>query len=189
MNFILECINFYENAIFEIEKIIIGKINEFEDEKNQDDRKDVVIYLQNVLAKNCNLRKKDFDVLMDNILSDIQAKETDINYKKVQIIEKVRIYLDEQKQSVKFLRMGFARFSLESNLDELRQLSENFRKEYEQKAFQMLSELKRFEGEYQVYKNKKNKVMGKLQQLLDKGKELQVKDLIKIKEDQNVEKV
>ncbi|MDD3268165.1 MAG: hypothetical protein PHX14_02495 [Syntrophomonadaceae bacterium] len=189
MNFILECIDFYENAIFEVEKMIIDKINEFEDEKSQDERKKVLSYLQNVLAKNCNLRKKDFDVLMNNILSDIQAKETDIKYQKVQIVEKVRIYLDEQKQSVKFLRMGLAGFSPESDLDELRQLSENFRKEYEQKAFQMLSQLRSFEGEYQVYRNKKNEIMCNLQQLLDKGKELQVKDLINIKEDQNVKKV
>ena len=189
MNFILECIDFYENAIFEVEKMIIGKINEFEDEKNQDDRKEFLIYLQNILTKNCNLRKKDFDVLMNDILSGIEAKEKDIKSKKVQITEKVRIYLDEQKQLVKSLRMGFVRLSSEkSSLNELRDLSENFRKEYEQKAYQMLSELKRFEQEYQVYINKKNEVMYKLQQLLDKGKELQVKDLIKIKEEQKVEK-
>ncbi|MEN6349657.1 MAG: hypothetical protein ABFD08_09730 [Syntrophomonas sp.] len=185
MKFILECIDFYENAIFEIEKMIIGKINEFEDEKNHNDHKEITIYLQNTLAKNCNLRKKDFDVLMNDILSDIEAKEKDIILRKMQITDKVQIYMDEQKQSVKSLREGFSGFNPEkSNLNELRDLSENFRKEYEQKAHQMVSELRGFEREYQVYKSKKNELMHKLKQLLDKGKDLQVKDLIKIMKEQ-----
>ena len=189
-NVILECISFYENAVFKIEKIIIEKINHFEYEQNQQEREKIIIYLQKILAKNCNLRKKDFDILMNSILFDIEETERKIKSKNLQITKDVKDYLEEQKYLVKSLRLNFAEFNFEkSNLNEIRKLSETFKEEYEKKAAEILKELKIFEQHYQVYKNKHSIIVNKLQQLINKGNELQVKDLMKIKEDQDMKRV
>jgi glucan-binding YG repeat protein len=185
-NVILECISFYENAVFKIEKIIIEKVNQFEYEQNHEDREKITLHLQKILAKNCNLRKKDFDLLMHSILFDIEEKERQIKSENSEITKKVKDYLEEQKHLVKSLRLNFAEFNfVKSNLDEIRKLSETFKEEYEKKASEILKELRSFEQHYQFYTNKQNIIMKKLQEIVDKDKELQVKDLMKIKEDQD----
>jgi len=189
-NVILECISFYENAVFKIEKIIIEKTNQFEYEKNHEERENITIYLQKILAKNCNLRKKDFDVLINSILLDIEEKERQIKRKNLELTKQVKDYLDEQKLLVKSLRLTFAEFNFEkSNIDEIRKLSETFQEEYEKKAAEILKELKSFEKHYQFYIDKQRNIMKKLKELVDKDKELQVKDLMKIKEDQDMKRV
>jgi len=189
-NVILECISFYENAVFKIEKIIIEKTNQFEYEKNHEERESITIYLQKILAKNCNLRKKDFDVLINSILFDIEEKERQIKRKNLEITKKVKDYLEEQKLLVKSLRLSFAEFNFEkSNTNEIRKLSETFQEEYEKKATEILKELKSFEKHYQFYTDKQRNIMKKLKELVDKDKELQVKDLMKIKEDQEMKRV
>ncbi|MDD3364728.1 MAG: hypothetical protein PHZ03_07090, partial [Syntrophomonas sp.] len=106
--------------------------------------------------------------------------------KNSQITKKVKDYLEEQKYLVESLRLNFAEFNfVKSNLDEIRKLSETFKEEYEKKAAGILKELRSFEQHYQFYTNKQNIIMKKLQELVDKDKELQVKDLMKIKEDQD----
>lgn len=177
-NVILEYISFYENAVFEIEKMIIDNVNPFEYEQNRAEREKIRMYLQSMLSKNYNLRKKDFELLMHNILFDIEETEKEIKSNSSLITKKVKDYLEEQKYLVKSLRLKFAESSFEQpGIDEIRKLLDSFKEEYEKKATEIVKDLKSFEQQYQAYKNKHNIIMNKLQRLVNKGNELQVKDL------------
>src|SRR4030067_2773351 len=106
---VLELITSYESRIATVEELMTtadtatvasGGSFEILDEE----RERLKTGLQKTLAKNCSLRKRDFDCLLEQLLSDSNKNREAIEEERSQVREKVKEYLDEQKQLANYLR-------------------------------------------------------------------------------------
>jgi hypothetical protein len=132
------------------------------------EREDLSTQLRESLAKTSSFRKKDFDKMMQDILSLQDESEKEVR-------SLFNSYLDQQKEMTHTLRHGLSHIKealCQGDVDKVRYLQDRFREIFplhEKRKEEVIDKLKSIQKEQQdIGKN--------INSLLAKGKELKIKD-------------
>ncbi len=179
---VLELVTSYENRISAVEELIVctyntamtaeGSVGELDDERQK-----LRASLQQTLARNCSLRRKDFDILIESVLCESEGRRKGIEEERVRLVEKVKGYLVEQKALAMSLRQQLELAA--DNLDRagLDATIANMRTAYQDAAQNLFSLLRDFQLHLQDYCREQEEINHKLQRLVNKGELLKVEDL------------
>jgi hypothetical protein len=180
---VLDLITSYENRISTVEELIstayqttitsdggFGTLGE-EREKLKDN-------LQKILARNCSLRKKDFNLLIERNLSDFDREQKEIEEERSQVGQKVKEYLDGQKKLASCLRQQLVELVQErADLNGLDAIVNSIKNTYQDSGQQLLSMLRDFQLHLESFNNEQEIMNRKLQKLVDKGESLKIEDM------------
>jgi hypothetical protein len=134
--------------------------------------------LQKTLARNCSLRKKDFDHLLERVLSNSNKSREAIEEERSQVREKVKEYLDEQKQLANYLRQQLVELAQEkTDKGCLDAIIGNIKATYEDKGQRLFARLRDFQLHLEVFQREQEEINHKLQRLVDRGESLSLEDL------------
>jgi hypothetical protein len=180
---VLDLITSYESRIATVEELMTtayqateasdGRL-EFLDE----DRERLKTGLQKTLSKNCSLRRKDCDRLLERLLSDSTKNREAIEEERSQVREKVKEYLDEQKQLAKYLRQQLVELTQEK-MDKgcLDAVIGKIKASYEDTGQRLFTILRNFQLRLKDFYRKQEEINHKLQRLADRGESLSLEEL------------
>ncbi|MFC2071663.1 hypothetical protein ACFLUU_02960 [Chloroflexota bacterium] len=180
---VLDLITSYESRIATVEELMTTAyqategsdgILEFLDE----DRERLKTGLQKTLSKNCSLRRKDFNRLLERLLSDSAKNREAIEKERSQVREKVKEYLDEQKQLANYLRQQIVELTQEK-MDKgcLDAVIGKIKASYEDTGQRLFTILRNFQLRLETYQREQEAINHKLQRLVDRGESLSLEDL------------
>ncbi len=136
--------------------------------------------LQEILASNCSLRKKDFHSMMERIApeSERMRREQECEEERKCVVEDINRYLDEQKQLVSSLKQQLVAFVYEkASKDTLEATIAKFKAAYQSGGQQVFARLHDFQLRLEAFQIEEKEVDHKLQRLVEKGESLRVEDL------------
>jgi len=138
--------------------------------------------LQETLAKNCCLRRKDFNSLMERVLSDShKGEKKEIEEERKQVREKLKEYLDKQKKLAASLRGQLVKFTQEdADRDSLGAIISDFKTACQDKGEQVFALLRNFQWHLESFQREQEEINRKLQRLVDRGESLKLDDLRQI---------
>ncbi len=182
---ILDLITSYENRISTVEDLITTAyhprlVSEGNFAVLDEEREQLRSGLQKTLARNCFLRRKDFNCLMERVLSDSDGKRKEIETERRQVREKVKEYLDEQRELANCLRQQLVELCQKKlGKSDLDAVIHNIKNAYTyqdagQRLFAMLRD---FQLHLEAFQREQEEINHKLQRLLDRGESLGLEDL------------
>jgi hypothetical protein len=133
------------------------------------ERQQINIQVREILARNEHLRKRDFDNMMQCILSIQDEREKEVR-------DFLNVYLHEQRDKATALMKNLAKFRNSLADGEARRVKEfqafirDIFVNQEQRKEEVISGLKEFQRE-------QHETAKRLRELLDKGRDLRIKDL------------
>ncbi|MBM3142942.1 MAG: hypothetical protein FJ005_07850 [Chloroflexi bacterium] len=133
--------------------------------------------LQEVLARNRFLRRKDFDTLMAKVFSDIERKKREIEEERKQVRERVRAYLTEQKELVASLKEQLTKFTEDSGRENLAAVLSDIKASYTEEGEQTFGMLRDFQLHLESFRQEQEMLNDRLKRLSDRGKSLTIEDL------------
>jgi hypothetical protein len=134
--------------------------------------------LQKTLAKNCSLRRKDFNHLMERLLSDSNKNRGVIEKERSRVREKVEEYLDEQKQLANYLRQQLVELAnKQTDKGCLDAIIGNIKVTYEDKGQRLFTMLRDFQLHLEAFQREQEEINRKLQRLVNRGEFLSLEDL------------
>ncbi len=137
--------------------------------------------LRETLVKNCSLRRKDFKNLMEKVLSDSDRRRKEIEEEKKQVREKLKEYLDGQKEFTSSLRERLLEFTQgKADKDSLGTIINDFKAAYQDKGGQVFTLLRNFQLHLDIFRREQEEVNHKLQTLVNRGESLRIEDLRQI---------
>jgi DNA repair exonuclease SbcCD ATPase subunit len=180
---VLDLITSYESRISTVEELIStayqttiasdGSFGTLADERER--LKDS---LQKMLAKNCSLRKKDFNLLIKRNLSDFDRERREIEEERIQVKQKVKEYLDEQKELANCLRQQLIELAHEkADLRGLEAVISSIKNTYQDAGQHLFNILRNFQLHLESFQMKHEEINGELQKLVDKGESLKIEDM------------
>lgn len=183
MELVLELITSYENRIATVEELMttayqatvtFGGRFEFLDEE----REKLKTGLQKILARNCSLRKKDFNRLLERVLSDSNKNREAIENERNRVREKVKEYLDEQKHLANCLRQQIVALAGDkTDMSSLDTIISNIKATYADKGHHLFSVLRDFQRHLEAFQKEQVEINQKLQRLIERGESLSLEDL------------
>ncbi|OGO23393.1 MAG: hypothetical protein A2Z28_01055 [Chloroflexi bacterium RBG_16_51_9] len=180
---VLELITSYESRIATVEELMTTAYQATETSGGSFDildkeRERLKTGLQKTLARNCSLRKRDFDCLLEQLLSDFNKNRVAIQEEQNRVKEKVKEYLDEQKQLANYLRQQLVELAREKTAKgSLDAVIGNIRAMYEDKGQQLFAMLRDFQQRLKDFQREQEEINCKLQKLVDRGESLSLEDL------------
>jgi hypothetical protein len=142
------------------------------------DRERLTSSLREMLVKNCSLRRKDFNNLMEDVLYNSDKRRKEIEEEQKQVRERLKQYLDEQKKLASSLRQRLMEFTQgQLDKDSLVSIITDFKDTYQDKGEQVLKTLRNFQLHLDIFRREQEEVNGRLQKLVDTGQSLTVEDL------------
>jgi hypothetical protein len=180
---VLDLITSYESRIATVEELMTtayqatvtsdGSFDILDEERER-----LKTGLQKTLAKNCSLRKKDFDRLLERVLSNSNKNRGAIEEERSRVREKVKEYLDEQKQLANYLRQQLVELAQEKK-DKgcLDAIIGNIKATYEDKGQRLFTMLREFQLHLEAFQREQEEINHKLQRLVDRGESLSLEDL------------
>jgi len=183
MDMIVNLITSYEGEISTVEELITTAYQatlagEGSFSALGEEREALVASLQKVLARNCSLRRKDFNRLIRQVLADSDGKRQQVEEEWNGILKKVKNYLDEQKQLAIRLRQHLVEPVLEKtdhySLDLVIRRMKTSCEDVGQQLFAMLRDLQLRLVAFQREEEDMNR---RLQSLIDRGESLRIEDL------------
>lgn len=173
-NIIEDIVYSYETRLQSIETIFdttYQLLKDFQDSfyETRKEREEINAELRENLAKNESLRKKDFDNMMQGILSTQDERESEVR-------NLLNGYIKEQKNVAHALRENLGKFKESLNkgeaerVKEFKALIKEILEKQEEKKKEVTFMLKGFQKEQKV-------LALRLKKLLTKGRELRIKDL------------
>jgi vacuolar-type H+-ATPase subunit H len=180
---VLELITSYENRISSVEELMTkaydatvtsgGSFDILDEEREK-----LKTGLQNTLARNCSLRKKDFNLLIENVLSASNRNREAIEKERDRVRESVQEYLDEQKRLANCLRQQIVELAGDGlDKDHLDTIIGNIKATYEDRGQRLLAILKNFQLRLEAYQKEQEQINRTLQRLVDRGQALRLEDL------------
>ena len=168
-----EVLSVYEESVETVDQITSAphRFIELEEElyNTRKERERIFMTLKELLANNDSLRKKDFDCMMTRILDAQEKRESEVRCM-------LRSYFDDQKEMASILREKLRVFRSAlggGNQEFIRQL-----RGFADNLFQEGEQRKRYvEGKLHEYNQSQQEIASALRKLLNKGKELRVRDL------------
>jgi len=180
---VLDLITSYENRVSTVEELIatayqatvasqgsLGLVSE--------ERECLVTSLQEMLAKNCSLRKKDFNRFMQMVLSNSDRKRREIEEERNRVREKVNEYLDEQRALANLLReqlLKVARENADSN--DLQVILGKIRSSCHEAGQYLLTVLRDYQARIKAFQKEQEAINYRLQRLVERGETLKIEDL------------
>jgi hypothetical protein len=180
---VLDLITSYESRIATVEELMTtayqttvtsdGSFDLLDEERER-----LKTGLQKTLARNCSLRRKDFNHLLEGMLSDSNNKRGAIEEERRRVREKVKEYLNEQKQLAKYLRQQLVELAQEkTDKSGLDAVIDNIRAMYKDKGQQLFSMLRDFQLHLEVFQKEQEEINRTLQRLVDRGESLSLENL------------
>jgi len=180
---VLDLITSYESRIATVEELMTtayqaavtsdGSFDALDEERER-----LKTGLQKMLAKNCSLRKKDFNCLLERVLSNSNKNREAIEEERSRVREKVKEYLDEQKQLANYLRQQLVELTQEkTDKGCLDAIIGNIKATYEDKGQRLFTMLRDFQLHLEAFQGEQEEVNRKLQRLVDRGESLSLEDL------------
>jgi len=180
---VLDLITSYESRIATVEELMTtvyqatvtsdGNFDILDEERER-----LKTGLQKTLAKNCSLRRKDFDHLVEAVFSDSNNKRGAIEEERSRVREKVKEYLNDQKQLANNLRQQLIELAREkTDKNGLDTVMGNIRAMYEDRGQQLLAILRDFQLHLEAFRKEQEEINRKLQRLVDRGESLSLEDL------------
>jgi hypothetical protein len=134
--------------------------------------------LRETLVRNCSLRRKDFKNLMEKVLSDSDGRRKEIEEEQKQVREKLKEYLNEQKELASSLRERLLHFMQDmADKDSLGAITSDFKTAYQEKGAQVLTLLRNFQLHLETLRREQEEINYKLQGLVDRAESLRTEDL------------
>jgi len=180
---VLELITSYENRIATVEELMTtayqatvtsgGSFDILDEERER-----LKTGLQKTLARNCSLRKKDFNRLLERVLSDSNKHREAIEQERSRVREKVKEYLDEQKQLANSLRQQIVELAKDkTDKSSLDTIISNIKTTYEDRGQRLFAMLREFQLRLEAYQKEQEEINHKLQRLMERGESLSLEDL------------
>jgi len=180
---VLELITSYESRIATVEELMTtayqatvtsgGSFDILNEERER-----LKTGLQKTLAKNCSLRKRDFDCLLEQLLYDSNKNRKAIEEERRQVREKVQEYLDEQRQLANSLRQQIVELAKEkTDKGCLDTIICNIKATYEDRGQCLFTILKDFQLRLEAFQKEQAEINHKLQRLMERGGSLSLEDL------------
>jgi hypothetical protein len=180
---ISELVTSYENRVSMLEELVTsayGAVAAYNGSPDglEKDRERLKTSLQETLAKNCCLRKKDFNSLIERVFSDSERKKKKIEEEQKLAREKLKEYLDEQKGLATSLRERLVEFVEEkANKDSLEAAIGDIKAVRQAKGEQILALLRNFQSHLEISQREQKEINHKLQKLVERGETLRLEDL------------
>ncbi len=173
----------YENRISMVEELISGHYNATATLDASlavvaEERARLKTILQEILVRNCSLRRKDFNTLMERIVSESEGVKRELEEERKQVRDELKGYLDEQKQLVSSLRQQLVDFTYEKGeKDALEATMAKFKAAYQSRGQQVFAMLRDFQLRLESFRREEEEISHKLQRLVEKGESLRMEDL------------
>jgi len=180
---VLDLITSYENSISTVEELITTayRATASPDEGLAEldrERERLRISLRETLAKDCSLRRKDFNNLMEKILSDSERKRKEIEEGQKQVRGKLKEYVNEQKELAAYLKKQMMEFAEnKGDKGKLSVILNEFKTVYQDKGGEVLALLRDFELHLETFRREQDEINRELQRLSDRGESLTIEDL------------
>ena len=180
---VLDLITSYESRIATVEELMTtayqttvtsdGSFDLLDEERER-----LKTGLQKTLTKNCSLRRKDFNRLMERVLSDSNKNREAIQEEQSRVREKVKEYLDEQKQLASYLRQQLVELTQEK-MDKgcLDAVIGKIKASYEDTGQRLFTILRNFQQRLKDFQREQEEINRTLQRLVDRGESLTLEDL------------
>jgi hypothetical protein len=180
---VLDIITSYQSRVSMVEELIgtayeanIASENSFG--ALDEEREKLKSSLQKTLAKNCSLRRKDFNRLMERVLSESNGRREAIEKERGQLREKVKEYLNEQKELANCLREQIFELAQEkADKSGLDAVINNIRAAYEGAGQQLFAMLRDFQLHLDAFQREQADINYKLRGLMERGESLSIEDL------------
>ena len=180
---VLDLVTSYENRISTVEELFTtayqatvasnGSLAELDKARGK-----LKIRLRETLVKNCSLRRKDFNDLMEKVFSDSERKRREIEEEEQLVREKLKEHLNEQKELATSLREQLVEFMGEKvDKDSLEAVIANLKATCQDKGQQVFVLLRNFQLHLEVLRKEQEEINCKLQRLADRGESLRMEDL------------
>jgi hypothetical protein len=180
---VLDLIVSYQNRVSAVEELLTGAYQamptsdatfaELDREKER-----LRTNLRETLVRNCSLRRKDFNNLMEKVFSDSERKRRDIEEEHRQIRQTVKKYLDEQRELASSLKEQLLGFTAEeADRDGFEAIINHFKSEYQDKGQEVFGLLRNFQSHLDLLRQEQDEINHKLQRLLERGESLTIEDL------------
>jgi hypothetical protein len=192
---VLDIITSYENRISMVEEafstachVTLASDDTLSEVEQQRER--LTANLQETLARNCSVRRKDFNELMERILADSKIGRKRIEEQRERIESKLADYLKGQRRLVGSLR---ERLVNSTNKEGLAAVVADLKRAYNDKGEKVLGMLRDFQEQLEAFRCKQEKINNKLQRLSERGETLKLDDLrqleaVKAHEDRKVDR-
>jgi hypothetical protein len=180
---VLEIIDSYETRIASVEELMTTAYQTTVNSGDSfaildEERERLETGLQQTLAKNCSLRKKDFERLLERLLSEANTNRAKIDEERNLVRVKVKEYLDEQKQLAKSLRLHLIGLVQEkTSNNSLDTIIGNIKSCYEDKCQRLFSILRDFQTRLETFQKEQSEINSKLKRLTERGELLSLEDL------------
>jgi chromosome segregation ATPase len=184
---VLDIITSYESRISMVEELVSTAYEATIASENRfgaldEEREGLKGSLQKTLAKNCSLRRKDFNHLMEEVLSGSNGEREEIEKEREQLREKVKEYLNEQKELANCLRKQIFEIAQEkADKAGLDAVINNIRVAYEGTGQQLFAMLHDFQLHLDDFQREQADINHKLQGLIEQGESLSTEDLRQLK--------
>ena len=184
---VLDIVTCYESRISMVEELVTG---EYYTTTTLDaslaavaeERARLKTSLQEILARNCSLRRKDFRTLMERITSEFERSKSELEAERGYAREGLKRYLDEQKQSVTSLRQQLVDFASEKVArDALGATMAVIKAAYQERGQEMFVTLRNFQLRLESFQAEQEEINHKLQRLVERGESLRLEDLRQLK--------
>ena len=178
-----DLITCYENRISMVEELISGHYYTTATLDTSlaavvEERVRLKASLQQILASNCSLRRKDFSTLMERITSEFESSRRELEEERECVGEELKGYLGEQKQLVSSLRQQLVDFTYEkADKDALGATMAKFKAAYQSRGQQVFAMLRDFQLRLESFRREEEEISHKLQRLVEKGESLRIEDL------------
>jgi predicted Zn-dependent peptidase len=179
---VLELITSYENTISSVEGLIAagysatasnGGLDELEEERGK-----LTKNLQETLARNCSLRRTDFNSLMERMLSTSEQKKIEIENERRLAGDMLRAFLEEQKELTASARERLTQFTQEGgNRHSLEEIIGELKAATQEKGERVFAQLRCFQWRLDVFRREQEEINRNLQRLLDRGTFLKFEDI------------
>jgi len=180
---VLDIVTCYENRISMVEELVTGEYYPMTTLDASlaavaEERVRLKTSLQQILASNCSLRRKDFNTLMERIASESERMKRELEEERECVGEELKGYLDEQKQLVSSLRQQLVDFTYEkADKDALETTMAKFKAAYQSRGQQVFAMLRDFQLSLESFRREEEEISHKLQRLVEKGESLRIEDL------------
>ncbi len=180
---VLDLISSYENRMSLVEELVTefyyatASLNESLAEVAEK-RAGLKASLREILVSNCSLRRKDFDLLMERIISESETKKREIEEERKRVKQELERYLDKQKELVTSLRQQLVNFTYdEAGKEALEATIARIRTAYRDKGQQVFSLFHEFQLRLDSFWMEQEEINHKLQRLVERGEFLGLEDL------------
>ncbi len=185
---IVGLLNTYEKRVDLIESLV-GKFYFVAQESDEDsrvlerERTTLEEELGALLAKNCSIRHKDFRAEMNKVLSSLSISREELFKERCSMMNTVREYLSDQKELINKINGCLSELHSGERTDkDLDNLVRAFKISCNDNGESILRRLRGFQGRVSIYKREQSELNRKLKLLVDRGKELNIEDVRRLKE-------